>query len=310
MSQSLPQMTRVYQNHHLDSTRWDSFAPREDDIIIATSYKSGTTWMQTIVLNLIFGAKDVPSPVETARWLDNRANPLEDVMAHFEAQAHRRVIKTHLPLDGLPFHPDLKYIVVGRDGRDVFMSLWNHYKNYTPEGYAKFNDTPGRVGGPVPECPDDIRIFWHNWISRGWFEWDTEGYPFWSNFRHTQTWWKFRHLPNILFVHFNDLLKDLRGEVRRISEFLDMPVTGSLLADVVEAATFSTMKKNAEKIYPEAHLGFKGGAQTFINKGTNRRWEGFLGEEEMALYEDAVARELTLECALWLEFGRWQDQRT
>ncbi len=309
MNPSLPQVTRVYQNHHLDSLRWNAFTPREDDIIIATSYKSGTTWMQTIVLNLIFADKAAPNILGTSRWLDSRANPIAETIKLFEAQQHRRAIKTHLPLDGLPFFPDLKYIVVGRDGRDVFMSLWNHYKNYTPEGYARFNDAPNRVGGPVPQCPDDIRIFYHNWIDRGWFDWDSEGYPFWSNFRHTQTWWNFRHLPNILFVHFNDLLKDLNSEVKRIANFLEISVTGAQLADVVEAATFKTMKRNADQIYPDAATSLQGGAQTFINEGTNRRWESFLGEEEIQLYEDAVARELTLECALWLEFGRWQDQR-
>ena len=36
--------SRIYQNHHLDSTRWDKFIPRPDDIVITTSYKAGTTW--------------------------------------------------------------------------------------------------------------------------------------------------------------------------------------------------------------------------------------------------------------------------
>lgn len=43
MDTALPERTRIYQNHHLDSTRWERFAPRDDDIVIATSYKSGTT---------------------------------------------------------------------------------------------------------------------------------------------------------------------------------------------------------------------------------------------------------------------------
>jgi hypothetical protein len=44
-----PTRTRIYQNHHLDSTRWDTFEPRADDIVIATPAKAGTTWTQTIV---------------------------------------------------------------------------------------------------------------------------------------------------------------------------------------------------------------------------------------------------------------------
>ena len=47
-----PERTRTYQNHHLDSTRWDAVTPRPDDIIITTAYKAGTTWTQRIVAAL------------------------------------------------------------------------------------------------------------------------------------------------------------------------------------------------------------------------------------------------------------------
>ena len=124
------------------------------------------------------------------------------VIRDLEAQKHRRSVKTHIPLDGLPYFPQVKYVVVSRDARDVFMSLWNHYSNYTDLFYQMLNETPGRVGNPLPRCPNEARQLWHMWITTGWFEWDSEGFPFWSNMRHVQTWWSYRHLPNILFVHF------------------------------------------------------------------------------------------------------------
>ena len=52
---------------------------------------------------------------------------LDAVFARLEAQTRRRVIKSHLPLDAVPFFPELRYLVVVRDPRDVFMSFWNHY---------------------------------------------------------------------------------------------------------------------------------------------------------------------------------------
>lgn len=49
MAGKTPERTRTYQTHHLDSTRWDAFVPRDDDIVITTAYKAGTTWTQRIV---------------------------------------------------------------------------------------------------------------------------------------------------------------------------------------------------------------------------------------------------------------------
>jgi aryl sulfotransferase len=302
MTQPLPTIEHVYQHHHLDSTRWQHYIPRDDDIIIATPYKSGTTWMQNIVMHLIFQDLQIRPPQGISPWVDSRWTPIDELAEFITAQEHRRFLKTHLPLDGLIFYPRLKYIVVGRDGRDVFMSLWNHYRSYSDVTYSRINDTPERVGVPMPRCPDDIHMFWSDWISKGAFAWENEGCPFWSNFRHVQTWWNFRYLPNILFVHFNDLLNNLQGEIRRIADYLDVSLTNDMLQKIAHAVTFSTMKENAEQIIPET--SFTGGANSFLYKGTNGRWVDVLSEAELAMYRATVQRELTPDCAHWLENGR------
>jgi aryl sulfotransferase len=297
--------TRIYQNHHLESTRWDRYAPREGDVVISTSYKAGTTWMQTIVANLVFPDGDLPGGVtEISPWLDVRTRPGDEMFDRIEAQTHRRFLKTHLALDGIPIHPQVQYVVVGRDARDVFMSLWNHYSNHTPEALSLLNDTPGRVGDRFPACDGDIRKLWRNWITRGWFDWECDGWPYWSHLHHAQTWWDRRQLPNILFVHYNDLLADLDGEVRRVASWLGIDVPEEKWPRIVDAATFDTMKRNADKIVPDAEMLWKGGGRTFINKGTNGRWRDVLTAEDLALYPKAVERTLSPDCARWLEAGR------
>jgi aryl sulfotransferase len=42
----------------MDSTYWNDFKFRDDDIIISTYAKAGTTWMQQIVSQLIFNAAE------------------------------------------------------------------------------------------------------------------------------------------------------------------------------------------------------------------------------------------------------------
>jgi aryl sulfotransferase len=300
-----PQRTRTYQNHHLDSTRWDSLQTRADDIVITTAYKSGTTWMQTIVAQLVFQGQEMPAHVlQMSPWIDARWRPLEEVVSEVDNQQHRRFLKTHLALDGFPYRPELKFIYVGRDLRDIFMSLWNHYGTYDKTGYALFNDTPGRVGDPMPLRLEDIHDQWRLWAARGWFEWEKEGYPFWSSTHHAQTWWDFRHLPNILFVHFADLLAAPSIEIQRIADFLQIEVTEDSLAHIVEAVSFKSMKSNPFLVLGDTDGSFKGGAKRLINKGTNGRWRDVFDATDLEAYEALIATALSPECARWLEGGR------
>lgn len=301
MPTSLPQVTHIYQNHHVDSTRWKYYVPRPDDIVISTSYKSGTTWTQGILQHLIFLHQTIPPLDDLSPWLERRRRPVDEVLQDLDAQTHRRFIKTHLALDGIPFFPRLKYIVVARDARDVFMSLWNHYSNYKPEQYANLNDTPGRVGPPLPQCPTDIHAFWRNWISRGWFPWEREGYPFWGNLHHTATWWEHRHLENILFVHFNDLKRDIMGEIRRIAAFLNIPLTDADVVQVAQRVTLPAMREEAERTDAGLVQSFQGGASTFFFQGTNGRWKSVLTPQELDVYHRKMHELLPPDARTWLE---------
>jgi aryl sulfotransferase len=300
---ALPRRTRVYQNHHFDSTRWDYLASRPDDVVIATSYKAGTTWTLSIVALLVFQGV-LPAPLsEISPWLDMRIFPLELILNGLAAQTHRRFIKTHLPLDGLPWDPERKFLYVARDGRDVFMSLWNHHANLTDEALQSFNSVPGRVGDELPPAPGDLHELWRDWVSRGWFEWESDGWPYWSHLYNVQSWWDFRHVPNILLVHFADLIEDTEREARRIAGFLRIDLPETLWPELVARVSFAAMKTKGELYAPGEGRFWKGGAGTFLNQGTNGRWRGVLTAEELAAYDAACARVLTPDCRAWLEHG-------
>ena len=306
---SQPMQAHLYQNHHLDSTRWNWFEPRDDDIIIATSYKAGTTLMQTIVGNLLFPNGELPGPASfISPWLDFRPIPLEIVLGQLEAQEHRRYIKTHTPLDGLPYLPQAKYLCVSRDPRDVFMSLLNHWGSHTEEFYAAANGVPGRVGDEFPRFTGDVKQMWRDWITRSWFDWEIGGYPYWSHLSYALTFWNHRDLPNIKMVHFNDLLSDLDGQMRDIAAYLDIEVPDELWADVVKRCTFEEVKKDPSKVVGEdISFAFKGGADTFIHKGTNGRWVEVLDGEDLALYDEVMTK-LPADYAHWLQNGGSQSQ--
>ena len=194
--------------------------------MISTWSKSGTTWMQQIVAQLLFnGAED---------WRSRRCR-LGSISAcrqrrssspHLEAQTHRRFIKTHLPVDALVYSPRAKYIYIGRDGRDVMWSMHNHWINGNATIYAAINDTPGRVGPPFEPPPASPREYFLTWLER-------DGYPFSSFWENVRSWWAIRDLPNLLLLHFEQLRADMPGEIRRIAEFLDVPIDQSIWPAIV-----------------------------------------------------------------------------
>ena len=309
MPSRTPRVTREYKNHHLDSTRWDVYQPRAGDIIVATSYKSGTTWAQQIVSWLLRGEAAMAFELrEISPWVDAcfmgiSKTELRDLVA---ALPDRRFLKSHLPLDGLPYYPEVHYLLVGRDPRDVFMSLHNHYWNYTDGIYGILNDSERLVGEPLPVCPEDPRALWRDWVGRGYFEWESEGYPFWANMGHTQSFWEYRELPNFLFLHYNDMLADLEGAVRKIVAFAGIAASEERILRTVAETTFARVKERAEALSEDqdaSRIAFRGGAGAFFYKGVNGRWRDVLTDEDLALYEAAKARALSPDCAAWLERG-------
>ena len=169
-----PTKTREFHNHHFDSTIWNDFPFRPDDIIIATYAKSGTTWVQQIVAQLLFkGAADL-EVAEMSPWLDLRVPPKDVKLAAVAAQTHRRFLKSHLPVDALVFSPQAKYLYIGRDGRDVIWSLYHHHVTANDQWYRALNDTPGLVG------PRSSRRLLpsSNTIMTGWIKTATPSGPF------------------------------------------------------------------------------------------------------------------------------------
>jgi aryl sulfotransferase len=291
-----PTKTREIHNHHFDSTIWNDFQFRNDDIVIATYGKSGTTWMQQIIGQLLFGGDPDIEVAALSPWLDLRVPPKKEKLPVVEAQAHRRFIKTHLPVNALVFSPRAKYVYVGRDGRDVVWSLYNHHANANQAWYEALNGTPGRVGPPIELPPDDIRQYWRDWMDR-------DGHPFWPFWENVRSWWEIRNLPNVMLVHFADLKRDMPGQMRRIAEFLDIPIDESRWETVVEYCSFAWMKRNAPKSAPLGGVFWDGGAQVFINKGTNGRWMDTLTAGDVSEYESRAVAELGAECARWLTSG-------
>jgi len=293
---SLPHKTRELHNHHFDSTIWNDFDFRDDDIIISTYAKSGTTWMQQIVAQLLFNGEEDLDVAEMSPWMDLRIPPKEVKLPLVEEQTHRRFLKTHLPVDALVFSEQAKYIYIGRDGRDVLWSMYHHHATANASWYEAINDTPGRVGPAIEKPSASITEYYHDWVDRNGHPW----WPFWENVR---SWWAIRNLPNVLLVHFANLKRDMPGEIRRIAEFLNVAIDEETWESILLHCSFDYMKAHAAKSVALGGAFWDGGAKTFINKGTNGRWRDILKDNEVLKYENRAKEELDTTCAEWLATG-------
>src|ERR1700738_463342 len=67
-----PRKQREIHNHHFDSTIWNDFVFRLGDLVIASYAKSGTTWTQQIVGQLLFGPDPHLPVADMSPWIDLR----------------------------------------------------------------------------------------------------------------------------------------------------------------------------------------------------------------------------------------------
>ena len=292
-----PRKIRELHTQLYDSTVWNDFQFRDDDIVISTWAKSGTTWMQQILGQLIFGGDPDVNVAQLSPWVDLRVPPKQVKLPEIEAQQHRRFLKTHLPVDALVFSPKAKYLYIGRDGRDVMWSMHNHHLHANAGFYEAINHSPGRVGPELPHCNPDIRGYFREWL-------ENDGAPFWPYWENVRSWWSIRHLPNVMLVHFDNLKRDLTGEMRRIAKFLEVDVADAQWPAIVEHCTFDWMKEHAGQSAPLGGAFWDGGAATFINKGVNGRWRDTLTAKDVQDYERTALVELGHDCARWLATGQ------
>lgn len=310
INESVVPPKRVLRTNHFDTTKWEWIKLHKDDIVIATAYKSGTTWVQNIVKELLYIDQEAPAEfIACSTWFDFRLPPQETHKSILSAFKGRKLLKTHSPLDAIPFSRDIKYIYVGRDGRDCFMSLMNNFRNASDAFYNAINQDLEGIDSPFPrfveEEHNEVKLF-DKWISEGWpaMEGETDGWPYWSLFDNVASWWLAKNEPNVLFIHFNDLKRDLVACIQKIADFIEVDVPESVYPILAQKLSFEGLKAsalaNASGVISPPGFFWNNGLEDFFFKGTNGRWRNLLSAEQVAKYEEIAASKLPHECNMWL----------
>jgi aryl sulfotransferase len=274
-----------YRSREEDSARWLSFPFRPGDIVISTRRRTGTTWLQMICALLIFQRPELPAPLwHLSPWLDHLVMPPGMLYAQLAAQPHRRFIKTHTPLDGLPYYPYVTYLVSARHPLDMFVSLRHHLENMA--------DGPGSPSGSP-----------HDDLAR-WLDGDNsfpESLP--AAMWHLSDAWTRRFWPNVLLVHYDDLVVGLEAQMRYLAWRLGIGVPEALWPGLVAAAGFDQMRGRARHLVPGAGHGPFRDSTAFFRRGTPGAREVFTAEE-VARYQAKAAGLAPPDLLEWLHAPR------
>jgi aryl sulfotransferase len=286
-----------YRSDDEDSGRWLGFPFRQGDIVISTRSKSGTTWLQMICALLIFQTSELPDSLpHLSPWLDWLIAPRAEVYARLAAQEHRRFIKSHTPLDGIPVDARCTYIVAARDPLDMAVSMFHQGKNLNRERIREL------LGRPEPDQPPGAGPSLREWLLR-WIDQDVDPRGHLDSLPgvmwHLSDAWGRRNVPNVVLVHYDDLCADLDGEMRRLAALLGIGVPREIWPDLVRAATFDGMRARVDRIAPNPS-GILKQSSAFFRRGTSGEGREHLGDEELRHYRARIAPLAPPDLLAWL----------
>ncbi|XP_037795593.1 sulfotransferase 1 family member D1-like [Penaeus monodon] len=283
-------------HYGLFASKYFNYKFQEDDVLVMTFPRSGTTWTQEVVWTMrnkldLDTAAAVPLDarvpfIELDSIIPPHASPPTEVVEHFrrrhpgtnpkgggvyldlvDALGSPRTIKTHLPFSVLS--PDLvnscKVVYVARNPKDVAVSFYHQQRLVKSAEY-------------VGSFREYILDFWcQDHLLRA---------PYWS---HLAEGWARRHHPNVLFLFYEDMKEDFLRELGRLNSFLETGLTESQLLAVAHHASFSGMKSRGAT-NPTAALqeagNFKKGEADFIRKGITGDWTNFFTPDLEEKFEE------------------------
>jgi len=241
---------------------------KDNDVIVSTLVKGGTTWMlylthlirtrgnNNISWNEINTNTPWPAFIHKPghTWNDTKmllnttilsdGTPLNQLWDH--PSYLFRVFKAHeAPIDDelgknshisvLPIkttNKKVKYLAMYRDLPDVLASFYPFVKSHEEEFRRLW-------GGFPPAFSSTKQML--DIMFKG-------PYPLgYDLLLYLKIWWKHRHESNVLLLHYNDAINDLEKVTRKLAKFYDVTLTDSEIIDIVDKASFKSMKAMTDK---------------------------------------------------------------
>ena len=283
----------IYRSRLTDNRIWDDFALRDGDVIVATPPKCGTTWTQALVLSLLFEKPGMDKNMgDLSAWLDPSFRHQLPIAQMYEAQNHRRCIKTHTPFDGLPYDPDCTYLVVYRHPIDAHFSMRRHASNL-------------KIDLIQDRFPDDPAASFAIFLGATERADMADGITLEAIVHHFKSFKSNIELPNVHIFHYADMQRDLLAHTRHLAFVLDLEIDDEKLEAISSSMQFENMQANARakpELIAQRSDTFKDPA-AFFDSASSRKWEGKLADDDLDAFYNRLAELLPEDDARWLMSG-------
>lgn len=233
-----------------------NYQAQPDDIFVVTYPKCGTTW----TLYMIWLICHDGEPLPVTKTLNDEFPHLEEVGQEKVINLpFPRVIKTHLPYDLTPYHPQAKYLYVARNPFDCVVSFYHHTK-----GFVKHYDFAEGTFDDFFEC------FLAGAVDFG------------DYFDNLLPWSEHKNDDNVLFLTYEQMKADPKKAIIQIANFLgdyfaDKIQNQEVLQKVLDQSSFESMSQDQERWSSKrpAHM------TPFIRRGKVGDWKNYFSPEQV-----------------------------
>lgn len=203
---------------------------RDTDVFVSTSAKCGQTWLQTLLFHLktrgrepsfrgvgLHGVSpwlEIPSSFAGgAAWSTH-----DERLAQLESIDDPRVFKMHVVWDEIPRPAGsrARVVTISRDPREVPYSMFSHLHA------MQHRDGPGPTA--------DFDQYFEGWMDFGFY------------FKFAASFWPHRNDPDVLWLRYDDMKRDLRAQTERVVDFLGWDVAQEDIDRVLPLVDFQHMR--------------------------------------------------------------------
>ncbi|XP_051121600.1 cytosolic sulfotransferase 5-like [Andrographis paniculata] len=250
-----------------------TFTARNDDVLLASSMKTGTTWLKSLALSCNRrngGDADDPLAAENPHFLvptvETAVHTKKSIKIDIYDASSPRLIHTHIPYSLLPDSiktSSSKIVYIARNPKDTLISWWHFFNSIMPSI-------------PLAKAVDSFCAGVHD---------------FGSFFDHVAEYWiESRKRPEkILFMKYEELKNNPKVEISKMAEFMGKPLGSE---DEVEKILWKCSLERLRNL----EVNKKGTTyvfvanKTFFRKGEVGDWKNYL-TPEMEEKIDRMSRE-------------------